>query len=132
MPIQVASSSIFRLALKTLCSTCNYLYLFERIFSSSLQRWFSCSFCVFLCYTLEGLFHKKNLKKASGVIIVGSGSENVYFIFYWKEIIGNFLTNYWLDMDLRRSKKYGYVDIGKLLQTFSGAWKVKHFFHELF
>ena len=132
MPIQVASSSIFRLALKTLCSTCNYLYLFERIFSSSLQRWFSCSFCVCLCYTLEGVFHKKKSKKASGVIIVGSGSENLYFIFYWKEIIGNFLTNYWLDMDLRRSKKYGYVDIVKLLQTFSGAWKVKHLFHELF
>ena len=32
MPSQVALSSVFRLALKTLYSTFNYLYLFERIF----------------------------------------------------------------------------------------------------
>ena len=59
MPSQVALSSVFRLALNILCSTFNYLYLFESIFPSSLQRWFSCSFCVYLCYTLEVLFHKK-------------------------------------------------------------------------
>ena len=32
MPSQVALSSVFRLAVKALCSTFNYLYLFERIF----------------------------------------------------------------------------------------------------
>ena len=32
MPSQVALSSVFRLALKILCSTFNYLYLIERIF----------------------------------------------------------------------------------------------------
>ena len=94
MPSQVALSSVFRLTLKILCNTLSYLYLFERIFSSSLQRWFSCFFCVRLCYTLEGLFHKKKLKKASGVIIVGSRLEKGYLIFYWKEMIGNFLTNH--------------------------------------
>ena len=62
MPSQVALSSVSRLVPKILCSTFNCLYLFERIFSSSLQRWFSCFFCVCLYYNLEGLFHKKNLK----------------------------------------------------------------------
>ena len=68
----------------------------------------------------RGSFSLKNFKKAKGVIIVHSGLEEVYFIFYWKKMIGNSLNNYWLDMDLRRHKRYGYVDIGKLLQT-SGA-----------
>ena len=36
-------------------------------------------------------------------------------------MIGNFLTDHRLDMDGRRQKKYGYVDVQKLLQTFSGA-----------
>ena len=36
-------------------------------------------------------------------------------------MIGNSLTKHWLDMDLKRRKKNGYVDIEKLLQTFSGA-----------
>ena len=31
MPSQVALSSVFRLALKTLCSAFNYLYLLERV-----------------------------------------------------------------------------------------------------
>ena len=57
----------------------------------------------------RGSFSPKNFKKASEVIIVGLGLETVYFTFYWKEMIGNFLTNHWLDME--RSKKYGYVDI---------------------
>ena len=76
---------------------------------------------------LEGIFRTKN-KKASGVILLHSGLEKVYFIFYWKEMIGNSL-NDWLDIGLRRRKGYGYFDIGKLLQTFSAAWQVKHFVH---
>ena len=56
-----------------------------------------------------------------GVIIVCSGLEKICLIFYWKEIIRNFLTNHWLDMDLRRRKGFGYVFIGKLLQTFYGG-----------
>ena len=80
--------------------------------------------CVF--YTLKGLFHKR-LKKESGVIIAHSGWEKVYSILYWKEIIGNSLTNPWLDIDWRTRKKNGYVDIRKLLQTFSGAWQLKYF-----
>ena len=54
-------------------------------------------FSVYLCYTFEGIFHKKNLEKASGVIIVLSGLGKVYFIFYWKGMIGNSLTNHWVD-----------------------------------
>ena len=104
IPSQVALSSVFRLALIILCSTFSYLYLFQGNFLSSLQRWFSCSFSVCLCYTLEGIFHKKNIKKASGVIIVHSELEKVYFIFCWKEMIGNSSTNHWIDMDLRRCK----------------------------
>ena len=37
-------------------------------------------------------------------------------------MIENSSTNNWPDMDLKRRQKYGYVDIGKLLQTFSRAW----------
>ena len=69
----------------------------------------------------------KKTKKQSKVIIVGSGSENFYFIFYWKDVMGNFLTNYWLDMDLRNCRKCGYLDTGNFLQAFSGALKVKYF-----
>ena len=76
--------------------------------------------CVFMLHFRRS-FSKKNLKKASGLIIAHSGFQKVYFIFYWKEIIGNSLPNHWLDMDLKRRKRYGYVDIGKLLQTFSGT-----------
>ena len=60
------------------------------------------------------------MKKASGVIIVRSELEKVYFIFYWKEMIENSLINHWLDMDLRRYKNDAYVGTRKLLQT-SGA-----------
>ena len=84
--------------------------------------------CVFMLH-FRGSFSHKKFKKASGVIIVRSGLEKVYFIFYWKEMIGNSLTNHWLDMELRRSKRYGYVFIEKLLQTFFGAWQVEHFVH---
>ena len=63
MPSKAVLFSVFRLALKIFCSAFNYLYLFERIFSSSFQRGFSCSFGACLCYTLEGLFQKKVLKK---------------------------------------------------------------------
>ena len=30
-------------------------------------------------------------------------------------MIGNSLANHWIDMDLKRQKKYDYVDIGKPL-----------------
>ena len=119
MPSQVALSSVFRLALKTLCSTFNYLYLFGRIFQIVGKDDFLVPFlsCVFILHFRGSISHKK----ARGVIIGCSGSENVHFIFYWKEMIENFVTNYWLDMDFRRRKKYGYVDIGKFLKTFSGG-----------
>ena len=103
MPSKVALSSIFGWTLKILCNTFNYLYLFEGIFSSSLQG-FSCFFCMCLCYTLEDLFHTE-IKKESRVIIVWSGLKKVYFIFYWKEMIGNSLNKDRLDMDLRWCKK---------------------------
>ena len=128
MPSQVALSSVFRLALKILCSTFSYLYLFERIFSDSLQRWFSCSFCVCLCYTLEALFHEK-IKKSKWSNYCSLRVRKSLFQFYWKEMIGNSLTNHWLDMNLRRRKKDDYVDIRKLLQTFSGAWELKYLVH---
>ena len=76
--------------------------------------------CVFMLHFREYV-SQKNLKKASAVIIVRSGLEKVYFIFYWKEMIGSSLTNHWLDIDLRTPKRYGYVGIGKLFQTLSGA-----------
>ena len=44
-------------------------------------------------------------------------------------MIENSLTNHWLDTDLRRHKRYGYVDIGKLLQTYPSLRQVKHFVH---
>ena len=44
-------------------------------------------------------------------------------------MIENSLTKDRLCMDLRWCKKDGYVDIGKLLQTFTAAWKVKNFVH---
>ena len=75
MPSQVALSSVFRLGLKHLCSTFNYLYLFEHTFLQARvvhEDDFHLTF-VCLCYTLEGLFHKKQTnKKASGVITVCS------------------------------------------------------------
>ena len=77
-------------------------------------------FCMCLCYTLEDLFHTK-IKKESRVIIVWSGLKIVYFIFYRKEMTENSLTKDRLGMDLRWCKKDGYVDIGKLLQTFTAA-----------
>ena len=116
MPSQVTLSSVFRLGLKVLRSTFNYLYLFEHIF---LQVQVVCKDD----FHYRGSFSKKkkNKKKTSGEIIVCSGLEKVYFIYNWKEMIGNSLTKHWLDMDLKRRKKNGYVDIEKLLQTFSGA-----------
>ena len=39
-------------------------------------------------------FSQKNKKKASEDIIVRSELEKVYFIFYWNEMIGNYLTNH--------------------------------------
>ena len=67
--------------------------------------------CVLMLH-FRGSFSQKSIK--SEVLIVRSGLGKVYFIFYWKEMIGNSLANHWLDMDLR-DKKYGYVNIGKLL-----------------
>ena len=65
MSSQGALSSVFSFALKILCSTFKRLYLFECFLTSlgSLQRRFSCSFCVGLCYTLEGFFFPKNKNK---------------------------------------------------------------------
>ena len=60
---------------------------------------FICLLCVFILHFRKS-FSQKSFKKASGVIIVYSGLEKVYFIFYWKGMIGNSLTNHWLDMDL--------------------------------
>ena len=47
-------------------------------------------------------------------------------------MIGNSLTNRWLDMDLRKGKIYGYVNIEKLLQTFSGDEKRNILFTNFF
>ena len=59
--------------------------------------------CVYV--TLQRVFFtQKNIKKANGVIIAHAGLEKVYFIFCWKEMIGNSSTNHWIDMDLRRCK----------------------------
>ena len=55
--------------------------------------------CMFMLHFRGSFSHTQN-KKASGVIIVSSGLEKVYFIFYWKEMIGKSLTNHWLDIDL--------------------------------
>ena len=82
--------------------------------------------CVFMLHCRGSFSHKKT-KKESGVIIVRPGLGNVYFIFYWKEMIQSSLANHWLDMNLRWHKRYGYADIGKLFQAFSG--EVKHFVH---
>ena len=46
-------------------------------------------------------FSQKSFKKASGVIIVCSELEKVYFKFYW--MIKNSLTNHWLDMDYTKN-----------------------------
>ena len=67
MPSQVALSSVFRLGLKHLCSTFSYLYLFEHTFLQARavhEDDFYVTF-VCLCYTLEGLFHKKTSKQKS-------------------------------------------------------------------
>ena len=103
MPSQVALSSVFRLVLKILCSTFNYLYLFERIFLQVQVVRFSFSndfhlkififlLCVFMLH-FRGSFsqNNNNKKKTSGVIIFWSGLEKVSFIFYWKEVIENSL-----------------------------------------
>ena len=90
----------FLSALKILSKTFCYLHLFERIFSSSLKRWFSCSFCVFLLHFRGSFSHKKDIKKAGGVIFVRSVLEKTCFKFYWKEMNGNFLTNHRLDKDM--------------------------------
>ena len=48
-----------------------------------------------MTFTIEDLFQKKKTKKkTSGVIIVCSGLEKVYFIYNWKEMIGNSLTKH--------------------------------------
>ena len=89
MPSQVTLSSVFRLGLKVLRSTFNYLYLFEHIF---LQVQVVCKDY----FHYRGSFSKKKKpkKKTSGVIIVCSGFEKVYFIYNWKEMIGNSLTKH--------------------------------------
>ena len=93
--------------------------------SASLQRWFSCSLCECLCYNLESLFHKKqsNKHKTSGVIIIFSVLGKVSFIFYWQEMIGNSLNKHWLDLDLRRRKKDGYLAQKKVAPNL--LWRMK-------
>ena len=109
MPSQSALSSVFRLALKILCSAFNYLHLFERIFSQVqiiCKDDFHVLLCVFMLHFRRSFSHTK---KTSGIIIVCLGLEKVSFVFYWKEMLGSSLTKPWLDMDLRRCKKDGYV-----------------------
>ena len=126
MPSQVALSSVFKLALKPLYSTFNYLYLFERIFQVVGKDDFLVPFlpCVFMLHFIGSISKKK---KARGVIIVGSGSENVHFIFYWKEMIGNFVTNYWLDLDFRRRKKIWLCGHWKVSQNLLWGMKSETF-----
>ena len=90
MSSQVTFSSVFRLGLKILCSTFNYLYLFEPIFAKIIF--------MFLLSHFRWPFSQKKIKKTSEVITTGSALKKVYFIFYWKERIGNSLTNHWLGM----------------------------------
>ena len=64
MPSQVALSSVFRLAVKALCSTFNYLYLFERIFQVVGKDDFLVPFlsCVFMLHFIGSISKKKKSK----------------------------------------------------------------------
>ena len=70
MSSQVALSSVFRLAIKILCSTFNYLYLFERI-SLQVQVVYKDDFhvpfvCVFML-RFRGSFSQKNKNKKNKI-----------------------------------------------------------------
>ena len=84
MPSQVALSRVFRLALKILSSTFNYLHLFEHIFYKFwwfTEMIFMFLLCVFMLH-FRGSFSQKNKskKKTSGVIVICSGLENFFHI----------------------------------------------------
>ena len=103
MPSQGALSSVSSLALKILFSIFKHLYLFECVF---LQVQLVCKdnfhflfACVYL--TPATIFFTK---KSSAIIIVCSGLERAFFIFYWEERIVNPLFRHRLDIELRRRK----------------------------
>ena len=111
MPSLVVLSSVFRLALKccvVLSITCIYLGIFFYKFRQFAKMIFMFLLCVLMLH-FRGYFSKTTTKKTSGVIIVCSWLEKVSFIFYWKEMIGDPLTEHRRDMHLRRCKQDGYV-----------------------
>ena len=120
MSSQVALSRVFRLALKTLCSTSITCIYWSVFFQVVCKDDFHFPF-LRVYVTLQKAFSTKNFKKESAVIIVCSGLGKVYSIFYWKEIIGTSLINHSIDMELKKPKRYCFVDILKLLQPFSCA-----------
>ena len=117
MNSQVALSSVFRFGLTNLCSTFSYLYLLEHNF---LQVKVVCKDdfhipCVFMLHFRRFFSQKTNKRIRIAVIIVCSVLKTVSFIFYRKEMMGNSLIKYWLDMDLRRCKEDGYVALQNFL-----------------
>ena len=100
MPSQVALSSVYRLALKIVCSTFNYLYLFERNF---LQVQVVCKDD----FNVPFVSFYVTLKS----VIVCSELENVSFVI------------------LVEKDGWKLLNIAKLIKNFFGVLEAKHFVH---